>query len=137
MNAFSRLQLAKSPDEVYEELISLGKTLPLFPSEKKTEANRVTGCQSEMYIYYELKDGKLYFFGDSEAIISKGIAAFCFLLLSGKTPLEILKDPLEEIQKINLPIILSPSRSNGLKSLLQKIKHFALIAYATLESQKN
>jgi cysteine desulfuration protein SufE len=127
---------SNDPESVYEYLISLGKTLPLMKLEDKTEENRVLGCQSEMYISYELLDGKLFFYCDSEALISKGIAAFCIKLLNGKTPFEILQDPLQEIQKINLPLILSPSRSNGLKSLIQKIKNLALKEYVIEESSK-
>lgn len=116
-------------ESIYESLISLGKTMPSYPHDLRCEENLVQGCQSIMYLYGELKDGKMFFFCDSEALISKGLAAFCIYLVNGKTPEEILKYPFEEIKQINLPLILSPSRSNGLKGLLLKIKNQALKAY--------
>jgi cysteine desulfuration protein SufE len=128
---FSHLfKQAKNADEIYEILLSIGKTLPPFPQDQKLEENLVQGCQSIMYLSYEQKEGKLYFYCDSDALISKGLAAFCISLVNGLSAEEILKHPFSQIKELNLPLLLSPSRSNGLKSLIQKIKAFSLIAYS-------
>ncbi|NBO23654.1 MAG: SufE family protein [Chlamydiae bacterium] len=135
MRTLSKLLNLSSAEDIYEELICLGKSLPEFPSSCKLEENLVKGCQSIMYLSYFEKDGKLEFFVDSEGLISKGIAALCILAVYDKTAEEILNYPFEELKKIQLPLILSPSRSNGLKALIQKIKFFALKAYLEKKDQ--
>jgi cysteine desulfuration protein SufE len=117
---------AKDAEELYERLIALGNSLPKLIDAAKTPENLVTGCQSVMYCIGTLKDGKLYFECDSEALISKGIAALLVNLLSGLTPEEVIKNPLLIIQELKLPLLLSQSRSNGLLSLHTKMKRIAL-----------
>ena len=116
----------KNAEELYERLIILGQSLPKLGAEAKIPENLVSGCQSVMYCTSTLKDGKVYFECDSEALISKGIAALLVSLLSGLEPEAILKDPLSIIQELKLPLLLSQSRSNGLLSLHTKMKRSAL-----------
>ncbi len=126
MELFKKVLESRTPEMIYEGLIALGRSLSPYPIDKKTDEFLVSGCQSVMYLSYVMDGNKMFFLCDSEALISKGIAAFCLHLLNGLTPEEILKHPLQEIKTLNLPLILSPSRSNGLKSLLQKMKSFAI-----------
>lgn len=126
MDRINKILLATDPSVIYEELILLGKEASSFPSKAKIADNLIKGCQSELYLTYEKKEGKLYFSCASEALISKGIACFVLCLINGKNAKEILYYPFDELKKINLPLILSPSRSNGLRAILQTIKQIAL-----------
>lgn len=134
MDRIAKILSTNEPATIYEELILLGKEAPLYPDSMKLPANLIKGCQSELYLTHEKKEGKLYFSCASEALISKGIACFVLALINGKKPEEILHYPFSEIKQINLPLILSPSRSNGLKAILQTIKQIALKEY--LSEQK-
>lgn len=111
---------------IYEQLILLGKEALPYPDNFKTPDRLIEGCQSELYLMSELKEGRLYFRCASEALISKGIACFATGLVDGLTPEEVLHYPFEEIRALKLPMILSPSRSSGLASVLKKIKMLAL-----------
>lgn len=126
MTKLDKILNLQDSEEIYSALILLGKNLPKFPVEEKKSENLIHGCQSVMYLYCEEQLGKLYFFCESDALISKGIAAFCIEIVNGKTPKEILECTFSEIQKINLPALLSASRSNGLLSLLKKIKQYGI-----------
>ena len=116
----------------YEYLIELGKSLEAFPEEKKTDDRLIKGCQSRVWLDAELRDGRLYFSADSDAIITKGIINLLIRVLSGRTPKEILDCSLDYIDKIGLKEHLSPTRSNGLVSMIKQIKIYALAF-----SQKN
>ena len=110
----------------YEYLIELGKALPPFPEEKKTEENLIKGCQSRVWLSHEKRDGRIWFEADSDAIITKGIVYLLIKVLSGHTPQEILDNDLSYLDVIGLKNHLSPTRSNGLASMMKQIKLYAL-----------
>ena len=109
----------------YEYLIELGKALEAYPEEQKTEEKLIKGCQSRVWLDYELKDGKLYFRADSDAIITKGIISLLISVYSGRTPAEIAADDFGFIDRIGLKENLSPTRANGLVSMIDTIKKAA------------
>ena len=109
----------------YEYLIELGKSLEGFPEEKKTEDRLIKGCQSRVWLDHELKDGKLYFQADSDAIITKGIISLLISVYSGRTPAEISADDFGFVEEIGLKENLSPTRANGLVSMIETIKTVA------------
>lgn len=111
----------------YEYLIELGKSLKNYPEEKKTDDRLVKGCQSRVWVDFELKDGRLYFNADSDAIITKGIISLLVRIYSGRTPQEILSSDFSVVERIGLKDNLSPTRANGLVSMIQKLKEIALI----------
>ena len=106
----------------YEYLIELGKALEAYPEEEKTEEKLIKGCQSRVWLDYELKDGKLYFRADSDAIITKGIISLLISVYSGRTPQEIANDDFGFVDQIGLRENLSPTRANGLVSMIETIK---------------
>jgi len=106
----------------YEFLIDLGKSLPLIDPQYKTEAYRIKGCQSQVWLYSELRDGKLYFTADSDAIITKGLIALLIRTLSGQDPKDIAHADLYFIDRIGLREHLSPTRSNGLAHMIERMK---------------
>lgn len=110
----------------YEYIISLGKELPIIDSKKKTEENIIKGCQSQVWLDGQLENGKILFTADSDAIITKGIIALLIRVVSDQTPDEILNNELYFIDQIGLKEHLSPTRSNGLVSMVKKMKLFAL-----------
>ncbi|MBQ7709315.1 MAG: SufE family protein [Bacteroidales bacterium] len=109
----------------YEYLIELGKALEPFPEEKKTGDRLIKGCQSRVWLDHELKDGKLYFTADSDAIITKGIISLLIDVYSGRTPEEIAGDDFGFVAQIGLRENLSPTRANGLVSMIETIKNVA------------
>lgn len=111
--------------EKYEYIIDLGKELSALPVDLKTEENRIKGCQSQLWIDIEHKDSKLYFKADSDAIITKGIAALLIQPLNGQSVKEIAQTDLYFVDKIGLKEHLSMTRANGLVSMIQKIKTVA------------
>lgn len=111
----------------YEYIISLGKELPLIEEGKKIEENIIKGCQSRVWLDAQLKeDGKLYFTADSDAIITKGIIALMIRVLSESTPKEIAESDLYFVDQIGLKEHLSPTRSNGLVSMIKKMKLYGI-----------
>jgi len=114
-------------DAKYEYLIELGKELPEIDDKYKTEQYKIKGCQSQVWLHAEMKeDGKIYFTADSDAIITKGIIALLVRVISGATPDEIINSNMDYINKIGLNQHLSPTRSNGLLSMIKQIKLYAL-----------
>ena len=109
----------------YEYLIELGKGLDALPEDKKTENNLIKGCQSRVWLDSELKDGRLYFSADSDAIITKGIISLLVNIYSGSTPEEIVADDFGFVEEIGLRENLSPTRAGGLASMIQTIKKIA------------
>ena len=109
----------------YEYLIELGKSLDAYPEEKKTEDRLIKGCQSRVWLDYNLQDGKLFFQADSDAIITKGIISLLIGVYSGRTPEESAADDFGFIEEIGLKENLSPTRANGLVSMIEKIREIA------------
>ncbi|HXC03263.1 MAG TPA: SufE family protein [Bacteroidia bacterium] len=110
----------------YEHLIDIGKSLPLIASQFRTDDRLIKGCQSQVWLYSELKNGNVYFTADSDAIITKGIVGLLVRVLSGHTPDEILDASMEFIDRIGLKQHLSPTRANGLVSMIRQMKLDAL-----------
>ena len=109
----------------YEYLIELGKSLEPFPEEKKTEDRLIKGCQSRVWLDSELRDGCLFFTADSDAIITRGIISLLVSVYSGRMPQEIAGDDFGFVQEIGLKENLSPTRANGLVSMIERIKEIA------------
>ncbi len=109
----------------YEYLIELGKSLKPYPEDKKTDDRLVKGCQSRVWVDFNLKEGRLYFNADSDAIITKGIISLLIKIYSGRTSQEILSSDFSVVEKIGLKENLSPTRANGLVSMIQKIREIA------------
>lgn len=112
----------------YAYLIELGSSLEGMDDVHKTDDNLIKGCQSRVWFHAELKDGLLYFTADSDAIITKGIAGLLLRVFSGQKPADIVKADLHFIDAIGLTQHLSPTRSNGLLSMVKQIKMYALAA---------
>lgn len=110
----------------YEYIIDLGKNLPLIDERYKTDENIIKGCQSKVWLHAEAKDGKVAFTADSDAILTKGIIAILIRVFSGHSPQEILNADTEFINEIGLKEHLSPTRANGLVSMIKQIKMYAL-----------
>lgn len=110
----------------YEYLIDLGKNLEAYPEDCKTEDKIIKGCQSRVWLDYKVQDGKIYFKADSDAIITKGIISLLISVYSGRTPEEIASSDFGFIEKIGLKENLSPTRANGLASMIATIKAVAL-----------
>lgn len=109
----------------YNYIIELGKSLPLIDPQYKDDAHLIPGCQSQVWLHAEMNDGKLFFRADSDAIITKGIINLLIRVLSGHTPQEILASNLGYIDQIGIKEHLSPTRSNGLLSMIQQIRGYA------------
>ena len=114
----------------YEYMIDLGKSLPLIAAEFKTDDNIIKGCQSKVWVHAELKDNELEFTADSDAIITKGIIAILIRVFSNQHPKDILASDTSFIDQIGLKEHLSPTRANGLVSMIKQIKMYA-IAFQT------
>ncbi len=109
----------------YEYLIELGKSLQDYPDAAKTDDRLIKGCQSRVWLDYKIEDGKIFFNADSDAIITKGIISLLIGLYSGRTPQEILSSDFSVVEKIGLKENLSPTRANGLVSMIAKIREIA------------
>jgi cysteine desulfuration protein SufE len=114
----------------YEYMIELGKSLPLIDEKYKTDANIIKGCQSKVWVHAELEDDKLVFTADSDAIITKGIIAILVRVFSNQKPMDIIEADTDFIDKIGLKEHLSPTRANGLVSMIKQLKLYA-VAYQT------
>jgi len=115
-------------EQKYEYIIDLGKGLKGLPEEKKKEDILIKGCQSQVWLDAELRDGKIFFLADSDGILPKGIISLLVGVYSGHTAEEILAADFDFISKIGLQEFLSPSRANGLASMIKQIKFYA-VAY--------
>jgi len=110
----------------YEYIIELGKELPQIKEEFKTEENKITGCQSQVWLHAEYNDGIINFTADSDAIITKGVIALLIKVLNKRTPKEIRETDLYFLEKIGLQANLSPTRANGLASMVKQLKFYAI-----------
>lgn len=109
----------------YQYLIDLGRRLPEFPEEDRVDDNKIRGCQSQVWFVAEKNDDRLEFRAISDAAIVSGLIAVLLRIYSGKTPQDILDTPPEFVQTLQLEAHLSPTRSNGLASMLNAIREFA------------
>lgn len=116
--------------ERYQYMIELGKTLPLLDATFKTDENIIKGCQSRVWLHAEFDTEKIIFTADSDAIITKGIIAILIRIFSNQSPKAILEANTDFIDAIGLKEHLSPTRANGLVSMIKQIKMYA-IAYKT------
>lgn len=119
----------------YQYIVDLGNSLTDFPANEETDTNLIEGCQSKVWIVAEYSEGKVFFKAKSDAIIVKGIVVLLMRVLSGRTPDEILNSDLYFIDRIGLNEHLSPTRSNGLLSMVKQMRHFALVYKTKYDSQ--
>ena len=115
----------------YAYLIELGNDLEALDASDKNDQNIIKGCQSRVWLVAELKDGKIYFRGESDAVIVKGLVALLLRVVSGRTPKELLETELHFIDDLGLKQHLSPTRSNGLLSMVKQIRLYA-VAYSKI-----
>lgn len=109
----------------YEQIIEMGKSLPGLAENLKTDDNRVVGCQSNVWLDSECKEGVMHYEADSDAVITKGLVALVLKILSGQSPEEIVKADLYAVDQIGLREHLSPNRKNGMDAMIQTIKERA------------
>ncbi len=112
--------------EKYEYIIELGKETPMIDTSKKTDDRLIEGCQSRVWLDAEVVDGKMKLTADSDAIITKGIVGLLIRVLNNETPEDVAKTDLHFIRDIGLQEHLSPTRANGLVSMVKKIKLLAI-----------
>ena len=110
----------------YEYLIELGKSLTDYPEADKTDDRLIKGCQSRVWLDYKIEDGRIWFNADSDAIITKGIISLLIRIYSGRTPEEIMSSDFSVVDKIGLKENLSPTRANGLVSMIARIREIAV-----------
>ena len=124
-------------EDRYKKIIEMGRALPEMPEALKTESNMVKGCQSQVWLHAALNDkGQIVLQGDSDALIVKGLVAVVLRLYSEATPTEILQTPPEFLKALGFESNLSPSRANGLHSMLKQIRHYATAFDNLLKSAK-
>ncbi len=109
----------------YSYLIELGKELPLIDEKYKSNQYLISGCQSRVWLHADIKEDKIFLTADSDAVITKGIISLLVRVLSGHTPKEILDARLDFLEQIGLKEHLSPTRANGLSSMVKQIKLYA------------
>lgn len=117
-----------TPEDKYAKIIELGRSLPPLKEEFRIESNLVSGCQSRMYLHSALKEGKMIFEAESDALISAGLAALLLGVYSGESPETVIKCTPDYLDEIGISASLTPSRSNGLYSLHLRMKQEALKA---------
>jgi cysteine desulfuration protein SufE len=123
-------------DDIFDKfsyLIDLGKTLPPLKESLKIDNCLVKGCQANVWLYSELKDGKVFFYADADADYAKGLVAMMIRVLSGHTPDEIIRAPLHFIETIGFKNMLSMKRAGGLESIIKQMKRDALVHKARSE----
>jgi cysteine desulfuration protein SufE len=113
-------------EDRYKKLIEIGKALPDLPDEKKTEDAKVKGCQSQVWMHAHMDHGKIIFEADSDALLVRGLVALLVRVYSEASPQEILATPPEFVVRIGLESKLSPSRANGLFSMIKQMKYYAM-----------
>ena len=119
----------------YNYLIELGKSLPLIDPVYKTDTYVITGCQSQVWLHAEMEGDKIIFKADSDAIITKGIVGILIRVLSDQSPDDIINAKLDFVDVIGLREHLSPTRSNGLTSMIKQMKLYALVFKTKMKSQ--
>lgn len=121
----------------YSYLIEMGEEVEPLPEEQKTKQNLISGCQSQLWLVADYKDGKVYFSTDSDAIITKGIARVMTRVFNDSSPQEIIDNELTFLDQIGLKEHLSPTRANGLNSMIKQMKLYALVFKTKYEANKN
>jgi cysteine desulfuration protein SufE len=116
----------KSQEAIYQQIMQLGQQLPAFNPDWAIDSNRVSGCQSLMYVHTELKDDKLYFYAHSDALISKGLAALLIYTYEGQEADVFLKSQPLFLKELGILSSLSPTRANGVASLWVKMRQQAI-----------
>lgn len=122
-------------EDKYSLLIKMGKDLGELDSDIKTDKNKISGCQSQVWMHAKLEDGKMIIFGDSDAMIVKGLVALLVKVYSNQKPEDILSSPPKFLSEIGIDKHLSPTRKNGLGAMLKQIQLFAL-AFKTLAQKE-
>ena len=117
-------------EDRYKELIKVGKEMTPYPEEQRLEKFQVKGCQSQVWLFPEIKDGQVYFTADSDAMLVKGIVGLLAYVYSSATPSEILANKGEFLKEIGITEHLSMNRTNGLASMLKQIQMYALVYQA-------
>src|SRR5580765_4608914 len=112
--------------EKYENIIQMGKELPMIEEQYRKDENLIKGCQAKVWLHADFKDGKIVFSADSDAIITKGLVSMVVRVLTNHTPEEIVHADLYFVDKIGLKEHLSLTRSNGLLSMIKQMKMYAL-----------
>lgn len=120
----------------YALLIELGNSLSPLDEQFKVESNLIEGCQSQVWLHAEYRDGKVLYQAESDAVIVKGIVSLLIKVLSGHTPREILDTHLYFIEQIGLTEHLSPTRSNGLLAMVKQMRLYAMVFKAQEDEQK-
>jgi cysteine desulfuration protein SufE len=110
----------------YNYLIELGKEMKMIDEKYKVQNNLITGCQSRVWLHAAFRDGRIWFTADSDAVITKGLVSLMIRVLDGQTPDDILAADMAFVEKIGLKEHLSPTRSNGLTSMIKQMKLYAL-----------
>ncbi len=117
----------KEWEDRYKELIHLGRELPNYPEDKRDEKYKVKGCQSQVWLYPEFRDGKVFFYADSDAVLVKGIVGLLVNVYSNATPDEILAVKPEFLKEVGITEHLSMNRSNGLAAMMKQMQMYALV----------
>lgn len=125
-----------NPKQKYEQLLWYAKKLAPMAQEEKTEANKVLGCVSQVYITSHLEDEKIFYQGDSDAQLVKGLVAFLIEGLNGLTPSEIINLTPDFIEETGLQVSLTPSRANGFYNIFKKMQQQAFSAKTQLETDR-
>ncbi len=121
-----KFALMRTSEERYQALIEMGRAMAPLAEIYKTEGRIVKGCQSTLYLYSILREGRIFFEASSDALISAGLAALLIHVYSGETPETVLKRAPDFINEIGIPAALSPNRSNGLANIHLRMKQDAL-----------
>lgn len=118
-------------EDRYKELINLGKGLEAYPEDKRDEKFKIKGCQSQVWLYPEFKEGRIFFYADSDALLVKGIIGLLVHVYSDATPDEILNTKPDFLKDVGITEHLSMNRSNGLASMMKQIQMYALVFKST------
>jgi cysteine desulfuration protein SufE len=113
-------------EDRYKKLIEIGRALPELPEATKTEDSKVKGCQSQVWMHARVEGGRVLFEGDSDALLVRGLVALLLRVYSDATPAEILNTPPDFVKEVGLESKLSPSRANGLFSMIKQMKYYAM-----------
>ena len=133
-NLINEFETYDNWDDKYSHLIKMGRELPKFPDDYRSEKNKIEGCQSQVWMNAKLENGKMIIEADSDAMIVKGLIALLVKVYSGHPPSEILVSPPEFLQKIGIDKHLSLTRKNGLGAMLKQIQLYA-IAFKAIEGK--